>query len=426
MRKHRKISGDELFIVAALLLFLIPGLCAIYSGIHRAVEKKRSPEVNPQDIAFSAEYPFSGSDAERTAAEESTAPKNVLAVANKVTAYVDFFSGQNNIISPFFLKIYGKTTEILGKKMINDAENPVIRLENGYLTYAYLLPQESVQYAGVLDFNEWLKEKNIPFLFVMPAEKSDDRYAVYPQGFPKGSGNPEKEYHEYLEDNGISYLNARDRLISENEDFYFWFYKTDHHWNVRAGFSVAGAIAQRLKTEFGLAVDTDILNRNEFRSVTYPNVFLGSQGKKVTHGYIAPEDFEVYYPLFDSVFSIEIPTKKLERTDTFENTLLEAAALEEGNYYRNNAYDAFLHGDVPLVRIHNRNCNNGTRALMIKTSDANVVDTYLAFAVEYLDIIDPRHFDGSVRTFIEKTHPDVVLSCAYPSEVLDNKMLDIK
>ena len=91
MRKHRKISGDELFIVAALLLFLIPGLCAIYSGIHRAVEKKRSPEVNSQDIAFSAEYPFSGSDAERTAAKESTAPKNVLAVANKVTAYVDFF-----------------------------------------------------------------------------------------------------------------------------------------------------------------------------------------------------------------------------------------------------------------------------------------------------------------------------------------------
>ena len=63
---------------------------------------------------------------------------------------------------------------------------------------------------------------------------------------------------------------------------------------------------------------------------------------------------------------------------------------------------------------------------MIKTSDANVVDTYLAFTVEYLDIVDPRHFDGSIRTFIEKTQPDVVLTCAYPSEALDNKMLDIK
>ena len=221
-------------------------------------------------------------------------------------------------------------------------------------------------------------------------------------------------------------MNSGETLVSENENFYSWFYKTDHHWNVHAGFSVASEIAQRLKKEFGLPVDTNVLDEIYFNTVTYEKAFLGSQGKKATHGYISPENFEVYYPLFDTEFSIEIPTKMIERTDTFENTLIESENLKVGNYYINNTYAAFLYGDVPLIRIHNLNCKNGTRALMIKTSDANVVDTYLAFTVEYLDIVDPRHFDGSIRTFIEKTRPDVVLTCAYPSEALDNKMLDIK
>ena len=427
MEKHMKHNAKEVFIVATLILFFIPGICAIYSGVHRAIEKLSNPEQRYYNVVFSEEYPFDDTDADLTTSDESALSKQYLALANKFTNHINNYSGINNIVSPLFLYIYGKTNVALEKNLLDDAENPVIRLTEGYLTYSYLYSQGYVKYTGIEDFNEWLMQKDIPFLFVMPSEKSDDRYAVHPKGFPKGDySEKENEYFKYLDDNCIPYLNSGEVLVSENEDFYSWFYKTDHHWNVRAGFLVAQAIAESLNTELELPVDIDALDKTHFNTVTYEKLFLGSQGKKATLGYVSPEDFEVYYPLFDTLFSIEIPTKAIDRIDSFENTLIESEYLKIENYYTNNAYAAFLYGDVPLIRIHNLNCKNGTRALMIKTSDANVVDTYLAFTVEYLDIIDPRHFDGSIRSFIEKTNPDVVLTCAYPSKELDNKMLDIK
>lgn len=425
MKRNEEHKAKEIFIAAALILFLIPGLCAIYSGVRRAVEKFRDPEEKYREVVFAKEYPFGGADTGPEAAEESALLRKYSASANKLTNAVDHYSGKNNIVSPFFLNVYGKTAAALGKDLIDDAEDPVIRLENGYLAYTYLHSQDHEEYAGTADFKDWLTKKDIPFLTVIPADKSDAGYAVFPKGFPGGDAEKGTEYFEYLDANGIPYLNSAETLVSENEDFYSWFYKTDHHWNVHAGFSVARAIAQRLETEFGLPVDTGILDRTHFDTVTYEDIFLGSQGKKATCGYVSPESFELLCPLFDTAFSIEIPTKAIDRTDSFENTLIDPEALKTENVYTDNAYAAFLHGDVPLARIRNLNCKNGTRALMIKTSDANAVDTYLAFTVEYLDIVDPRHFDGSIRTFIEKTRPDVVLTCAYPSEALENKMRDI-
>ena len=222
MKRYEKLKAKEIFIIAALILFLIPGLCATYSGVHRAVEKFSDPEKKYQEVVFVKEYPFSDGvgDVGLTVTEESTFLRKYLDVADKLTNYIDKYSGKSNIVSPFFLNVYGKTTAALGKNLIEDAENPVIKLENGYLTYTYLHSQQSLEYAGILGFHEWLTEKNIPFLFVMPAEKSDDRYAAYPKGFPKGYAGIENEYLTYLENNSISYLNSGETLVSENKDFY--------------------------------------------------------------------------------------------------------------------------------------------------------------------------------------------------------------
>lgn len=426
MRMHMTRKAKAVFVIVALLLFLIPGIGAVYSGVHRAVYKLNHPEEEYSDIVFAAEYPFEGAEADMTTAERSTVAGKYLTLTNKLTGFIEDYSGASNLVSPFFLNLYGRTAKLLGKNLIDDAERPVIKLENGCLTYVYSFSQEGWEYEGIPDFYEWLTEKGISFLYIEPAEKSDERYADYPKGFPGEYGAYEDNFIRYLGDNGIPYINSSELLISENEDFYSWFYKTDHHWNVHAGFLIASAITERLKTEFGLPVDGELLDRTGFRSVTYENAFLGSQGKKTTRGYISPENFEVYYPLFDTEFFIEIPTMRLHQTGSFENTLLKTEALKKGDYYSNSSYTAFLYGDFPVTRIHNMNCKNGTRALMLKTSDANVVDTYLAFAVEYLDIIDPRHFDGSIRTFIEMTQPDVVLTCAYPSDVFDDKYRDIQ
>ena len=426
MRKPSKLDPKAIFIAAALILFLIPGVSAIYSGVNHAIGRISNPVNMTHKVVFAEEYPFKGPVADTKTIINRSLPDKYLYLAYRLTAYIDNYSGKNSVIAPCYFDVYGRITKIIGKEYFEDAEESVIRLANGYLSYAYPDSKQSVKYRGVLEFNEWLTEKDIPFLIILPADKSDDRYAVYPKGFPKGYSDFEREYLRFLDDNRISYLNSREILVAENEDFYSWFYKSDHHWNVHAGFSVASATADRLKKEYDLFVDTDILNIADFDNVTYKNAFLGSQGKKVTHVYATPENFDVYYPRFDTAFSLEIPDYKLIKTGSFEKALIDIESLDSTNYYIGYAYAAFLYYDRPLIRIHNLNCKNGTRALMIKTSDADVVDTYLALTVEYLDIIDPRYFDGSIRTFIEKTHPDVVLTCAYPSDALDDKMRDIR
>ncbi len=421
-----KRKAKEIFIIVALILFLIPGLFAICSGVRRAVEISNDPHYENPDATFVKEYPFTVADSDRTAADGSNWLNQYLTKEEKLTGFIEHYSGSSSMIAPPFLYVYGKIENALGKNVIDDTEQPVVKLDNGYLTFAYLSSQGSADYTAILDFHDWLTQRGIPFLFILPAEKSDSRYAVYPKGYPQGQTETLDKYLKCLEDNGISCLDSTETLVSENKDFYSWFYKTDHHWNVHAGFSIAKAIAQRLKTAFSLPVEPDILDKTQFDTVLYEDLFLGSQGKKATLGYTSSEDFEVYYPLFATSFSIEIPSRKIEQTGLFESTLIDALSLKAGNAYVNGAYPAFLYGDVPLARIHNLTCSNGTRALMIKTSDANVVDTYLAFTVEYLDIIDPRHFDGSIKAFIEATDPDVVMTCTYPSEALDQKMLDIK
>lgn len=426
MRKPSKLDPKAIFIAAALILFLIPGISAIYSGVNYAIVRISNPIGIGHKVVYAEDYPFADTNEDLNSTSKISLPDYYLYIVNRLTVYIDDFSGNNNIVAPYLFELYGRTIKTIGKDYIEDAEAPVIRLSNGYLSYAYPDSRQSVKYEGVLEFKKWLTEKDIPFLSIIPADKADDRYAVYPKGFPKGNSDFEREYLKFLDDNGISYLNSSEVLVAENENFYSWFYKTDHHWNVHAGFSVASATADRLKKEYDLSVDIGILNRTNFDNVTYENALLGSQGRKVTHVYATPENFEVYYPRFDTAFSIEIPKYKIVKTGSFENILINSAALNVKSWYMDTSYSAFLYGDPPLIRIHNLNCKNGTRALMIKSSDANVVDTYLALTVEYLDIIDPRYFDGSIRTFIEKTHPDVVLTCAYPSDALDDKMRDIR
>ena len=91
MKRSGKLTAKEIFIIAALILFLIPGLCATYSGVHRAVEKSSDPEKQYQEVVFAKEYPFPDGvrDVDLTAADESTLLRKYLAVADKLTNYID-------------------------------------------------------------------------------------------------------------------------------------------------------------------------------------------------------------------------------------------------------------------------------------------------------------------------------------------------
>ncbi|MDR2393356.1 MAG: hypothetical protein LBD93_04285 [Treponema sp.] len=52
---------------------------------------------------------------------------------------------------------------------------------------------------------------------------------------------------------------------------------------------------------------------------------------------------------------------------------------------------------------------------MIKDSFANVVSPFLSMGVGDLHILDLRYFNGSIRTYIEKNRPAMVIVMYHPS-----------
>ena len=90
--------------------------------------------------------------------------------------------------------------------------------------------------------------------------------------------------------------------------------------------------------------------------------------------------------------------------------------LQYGDYYHSSAYAAYNYGDRPCVIINNELADNDRHVLLIKDSFGDAFAPFLALEVRRLDILDLRYFTGSVQSFIEQHHPDVVLVLYYNAE----------
>jgi len=402
------------FAVCFLVLMVIFGGASVFSFLDDNVFSKDSSKTITQDCAvvesFSDLYPFTNQTENSEQSVKNTKNNlkiflNYWDIMHHITTVIESYTTKANPLLSVTQSVVYKIDGLTQNEVFANGNNPFVKISNGYFAYIFPYSHSQDSWDSILDFSSWLKSKDIQFMTVLPASKSDDSITVFPKGVPHGYSQMEKEYLDFHKINGLEYLQAKEVLLSNNDDFYSWFYKTDHHWNVHSGLLVASAIAEKLAKDFELPADVDVLNKDNFKLVSYPCSFLGSMGKKV--GSSVKEDMEVYYPIGDTCFHIQIPSKGIDREGKLENTLIVQSSLLD-----DTSYSAFLYGNQPLIRIENNYCNNGIRVLVLKKSNANIVCPYLACAVQYLDMIDPRLFDGSIRTFIEQTKPDIVLTCS--------------
>ncbi len=66
------------------------------------------------------------------------------------------------------------------------------------------------------------------------------------------------------------------------------------------------------------------------------------------------------------------------------------------------------------MKEQSRNCNNilannRTKLLIIKDSFADVVVPFLYSQFAHTDVVDLRYFSGSIRAFIKKNKPNIVI-----------------
>lgn len=311
-----------------------------------------------------------------------------------------------------FFGIYGVTNNAMQKKFIYNSEASVYKLKNGFLSYKKDKADTTAYEKQLKDFNTFLTQKGINYNYIITAEAGDERLGQLPYGvetnYCEESTNILKGV---LERNNIKYLDTYETLINADGNYYDYFYKTDHHWNDYAGLLVSEAIANKLNSDYNMNLDASLFDVEKYEKHIYQSMFLGSCGKKIGLGYVPLEDFDLLLPKFETNFEADYGNKFFK--GSYYETLINQEVLRK-DPYGVNCYAAYLYGDKPLISIKNLNCNNNKRVLVLKDSKANVVNAHFASCVEYLDIIDLRHFDDSLKDYIEETNPDVVLTIYSP------------
>lgn len=294
--------------------------------------------------------------------------------------------------------------------------NGLIRTPDGY--YTTIVEKKDMKACAdqTVSFSDYCTNKGIKFLYVNTPVKLCKFYDNRISGISDFNNQNADSFLSLLDSQGITWLDLRTELHEDGFEHHSLFFKTDHHWRPETGLWAAERITTRLKDLYGLEIDSSILNPDYFTYETYPKWFLGSQGKKVTLANAEPEDFSLIYPKYPTLFSYEVKSKNIAVEGDFE-VFYDMDQISNCDYYNLNPYTTYMYGDQALERIENKQIYNGLRVLIIRDSFSSCVLPFLALSFQYIDAIDLRHFNGSLKRFIEIEKPDVVI-VIYNSNIL--------
>ena len=194
----------------------------------------------------------------------------------------------------------------MGMKMPLSADGErIVVLPNGQMANMKDLAHHSFD----ADFNVLVRckaeaEKNgAKFLFVCPPAKrmmlpNEGRYAFL-------LDDSEKLYENFfarLSGHGIPFIELRKEFLASS-----LFYLSDHHWNLYGAAQAAEIVAKRLNKDYGCSYDLRYFDPACFYKERYKRLSVGSLGKKLTKAYMKhmqAEDFEVWYPTWNTFFTM--------------------------------------------------------------------------------------------------------------------------
>ena len=282
----------------------------------------------------------------------------------------------------------------------------VLRLDNDFLAFQ---PQiaDGETLTEMADACTQLKDitdrLDIPLLYVMAPNKLS---------LSEGGSNPVAdnldEFAALLGQRSIPVLDLRDSMAAQGLTMENAFFHTDHHWLPETGLWAAGEIAGALK------LDTALLQPENYSTQIYPDLFLGSEGKKVGRFFtpLGLDDFSVITPDFETQLTVNDYTGT--KTGGFADTLLVEKNLHTADPYLANPYVMYTGGDYPLQTIENHTMEDGDTVLVIRDSYACAVTPFLALTAGEVHTVDVRYWTGTetadtILEYVEVLQPDHVV-----------------
>jgi hypothetical protein len=227
-----------------------------------------------------------------------------------------------------------------------------------------------------------------------------------------------------LKRSGVAYVDLREEIHRQGLSHHDLFFKTDHHWKPEAGLWAAKTIAERLNNFFDFDIETSLYDLERYDCQVYSD-FLGSIGRSMTLAAAKLEPFTFLFPKFDTDLTIRILSRAIEKRGDFRVTYHQENleyALQEKDPYKKDYYSVYFYGLTPMISVHNHLLKHETnKILIIRDSFGYVLAPFLALGVQDVDTMDIRvglsGFTGSIRSFIEKSLPNVVIVAYYPGMI---------
>lgn len=320
---------------------------------------------------------------------------------------------QLDTMQDFAVTAWGGIQKAAGKKLAfgSTRYEDVTRLKNGTATMADFDSSIEAAKSGVASAVELSDRMGAKFLYVQVPGKE-----LSVEEFPKGVEDYSVEKYDgmvaFLKEQRVDYISMRDVIQADmeanNEDWMSYFYKTDHHWQNKAAFLAYKEICNYMMNN-SMEINTDYLSGQSYEKKLYEKVFLGTHGRMAGPLYTGLDDYELWLPDFDTLYTLDVPSQGIHKEGNFETCFVNYENL--GKYsYDYYAYYAYLKEDFECFEIVNHNNPQGAKVVIVRDSEAVPVSVFLSTQCSELDILDLRYNNQfEYISYIEDKKPDLVL-----------------
>lgn len=312
-----------------------------------------------------------------------------------------------------FVNLNGAIRNLLGQREMNW----VIKLNNGYLLTK--IPYSSDEYLQncadrVASFNNYLKQRGTVLVYAATPYTS----GKYDPEIPTGVS----DYGNYNVDRFITMLNTLDvetidfrEIMHENGiDHYSMMYKTDHHWNTKAGFYAYGILEDYIIAQTGCSVDERISDINNYTITTYEKWHLGSRGQRTGRYFAGIDDFDLILPDFETTIQNDSGI-----TGKMQDLVINMEPLSNKQYTSRYTYDLVL--DAANDHYINLDCENDIKILIVTDSFGKALNPYLMMGFREIKFQDDSDVSPITPEYIEAYDPDVVILMYYPEILQEDR-----
>ena len=392
-------TSKYLSIIFIIIFCFNSGIYINYINTH--LNKKTESSPNPiteakkcsNYVDWKKEHPIDNKDEIKKNVNKSNTnnKQDLYSQVKKIISNVDFCSKGYLPLRMKFIEFGHYINKFVGGNMFLNL-NGLIKFPNGYFGYL-VKDKDSFEEDGkrTVEFAKYLEKENIKFAYIMCPSKFSKFKNELPTGMVDYSNDNADSLLKVLYENNINVLDLREDLNKDYPNHFDAFFKTNHHWKPETGFWATQKIIKFLNQKLSQKLDENIIKKENFNFKTYPKLFVGSQGKKVTLSLAEPDDFTVITPKFDTNFYYEVYCRDIKKTGKFKDSLLNIKGINSKDFYTTDCYGYYLGGYTgPFTRIENKFCKNQINILIIEDSFSLVIVPFLASAVKQTFMLDIR------------------------------------